>query len=218
MKHLLWLFIGTMISFTVKAQTWKSVRIDDSVQVSLPPDFARSDTGGQIMITARPPFGDILVTRQDDNPQATPDIEKVKHLQKYYDDFVKRVRKNAEGIVSDEKDTLLGKLHVKEFTLEVDSGRGKQYRQIRILHEAGATYTFQFMYKDIHKEYATKSIDTFFNSIKIPPDAGVETQFTNAGNTTGISPGQRNWTYYVIAAVVLLVIVILIVRRSGKSR
>lgn len=218
MKHTVWLFLSMLISASVSAQNWKPVRIDDSVQVSLPADFARSDTGAQVMITARPSFGNILITRQEDNPQATPDIEKVKHLHKYYDDFVKRIRNNSEGIITEERDTVIERLHMKEITLAVDSGSGKSFRKIRILHEAGATYTFQFMYKDMHEQYAQKSIDTFFSSIRIPPDAGVVSQFTKPGDTTGKAPGQTRWTYWAIGGAILLVIILLIVRRFRRLK
>lgn len=206
-------------SVVTVAQEWKPTTIDDSVQVSLPPGYTKKDTLGQTIISARSSFGDIVITKQPDNPKSTPDIEKAKHLKKYYDDLVKRIRSSStEGIISDEKDTLQGKLKVKDFTLEVDSGSGKQYRNFRILHENGATYTFQFLYKDIHQQYATGEKDTFFNSIKIPPDATLQTQFTDPENTTGKAPSGSASPLVTGGGIALLAIIIIVVIVRRRRR
>lgn len=215
MKKLIFIYL-IFCSLATVAQEWKPIAIDDSVQVSLPPGYTQKDTLGQTVVNAKSSFGDIIITKQPDNPQTTPDIEKAKHLTSYYDDLLKRIRSSSEGIVTHEHDTVLGKLKVKDFTLEVDSGSGKQYRNFRILHESGATYTFQFLYKDIHEQYARGEKDTFFNSIRIPPDAGIRTQFTNPENTTGKSPGSDKNKYMIGGAALLLIILLIIIIRRRK--
>lgn len=218
MKNVLFTLMLAILSSAVFAQTWKPVKIDDSVQVSIPGDFERKDTLGQTLITARSAFGNILITIQPDNPKITPDIEKLKHLQRYYDDFVENIKNSSDnGVLSGEKDTLMGKLRVKDVTLAVDSGSGKQLRHIRILHENGATYTFQFLYQDIHAEYAAPESESFFNSIKIPPDAGLKTQFTEPENTTGQSPtATESLLKWIAIGVLLLLILYFIIKRVRR--
>lgn len=218
MKKLFLIYTFIFYSLATVAQSWKPVKIDDSVQVSLPPGFKKTDTLGQTVINASTSFGNIVITKQPDNPVSTPDIEKVKHLNSYYDDFVKRISSSSKGTVSNERDTLLGKLHVKDFTLEVDSGSGKQYRNIRILHENSATYSFQFLYKEIHAQYAKGESETFFNSIRIPPEADVTTQFTEPENTNGKKPAGNTNLMLIGGGLLLLVIIIIwiIIRRKRR--
>ena len=219
MKKLLVFPIFLLFVTSGFAQKWKPIHIDDSVQVSLPGEFTKKDTLGQIIFNAESSFGEIIITKQPDNSISTPDIEKVKHLKIYYDDFIKRIKTSSNGIVSDERDTVIGKLKVKDFKLEIDSGSGKQYRNIRILHENSSTYTFQFLYKDIHKDYAKTEIDTFFSSITIPPSAAVSTQFTDPQNTTGKAPVTNSSIYLIIGAVVviLIIIAVILMRKRRKS-
>lgn len=208
MKNIIYIYLIIFLSMPVWAQKWKPVKIDDSVQVSLPGDFTRSDSTGQMVVTSNAAFGNIIITRLKDNPSTTPDIEKLKHLNQYYSDFVKQIQKSSKGKIVTEKDTVMGKLHVKDFTLAIDSGNGVNLRQVRVLHEAGATYTFQFLYKEIHAEYAGEVQDQFFNSIKIPPESGIKTQFTSPETTTGIPPHGSSKNLWIAGVSILLILII----------
>ncbi|WP_207422427.1 hypothetical protein [Desertivirga brevis] len=217
MKRIQLILIILFLTATGYAQNWKPYKIDDSVQVSLPEGFTRKEAEGQVLINAQGSFGNILVTKLSDNPKSTPDIEKEKHLQKYYDDFVKKIRSSAkEGTISEERDTTLGNLMVKDLTLAVDSGSGKQFRNIRVMHVNSATYTFQFLYRDIHRVYAAPELTTFFNSIKITPQADLASQFTNPENTTGRTPGSIKYLpLWIILGVLVLLAPYFILRRRG---
>lgn len=218
MKSIIYLYLILFLSVPVWAQKWKPVKIDDSVQVSLPGDFTRTDTSGQLVITSAASFGNIIITRLNDNPATTPDIEKLKHLNRYYDDFVKQIQRTSKGKVTEEKDTVMGKLHIKDFVLSVDSGSGVNMRHVRILHEAGATYTFQFLFKEMHAEYAAEVQQQFFNSIKIPPESGLKTQFTEPENTTGTPPTGRSLLPWIIGLIVVIVLFIIIAKiRKNKG-
>lgn len=217
MKKLIFIYL-IFHSLATVAQEWKPMTIDDSVQVSLPSGYTKADTLGQTIINAKSSFGNIVITKQPDNPATTPDIERVKHLDRYYDDLIKRIKSTSKGIITNERDTLVSRLRAKAFTLEVDSGSGKQYRNFRILHENGATYTFQFLYRDIHQQYATVECDTFFKSIKIPPEIGIKTQFTDPENTTGKTPGSENNLLLVGGGILLIIIIIVIVVLRKRRR
>lgn len=218
MKKLIIIYLLTFTAIPLFAQKWKPTKLDDSVQVSLPDGFTKKDTLGQTLFNADTPFGQILITKQPDDPATTPDIEKVDQLKKYYDNFVSQIQTSSKGNVSDAKDTLIGKLRVKDLKLVTDTGTGKQYRNIRVLHVNSATYTFQFLYKDIHESYALEESKTFYNSIRIPPDATVNAQFTEPQNTTGKKPaGSTNYVLIAVIAGVIVVIVIIILLRKRKK-
>jgi hypothetical protein len=206
MKTLCLAFFCFFIPASLLSQELKPYKIDDSVQVSLPPNFSKVDTLGQTNITSKTSFGHIQITKQSDNPAITPDIEKLIHLNQYYDNFVNRIKSSAkDGKIINEKDTLLGTLHVKDFTLSVDSGSGIQLRNIRILHENSATYTFQYLYQNIHEEYAVPESKAFFESIRIPPTMDIESQFTSPENTTGKAPSSDTRIYIGIGIIVLVI-------------
>lgn len=217
MKKSLSTFLFYFITISLFAQL-KPYKIDDSVQVSLPAGFKKTDTLGQTQITAETSFGFIQIAKQADNPHTTPDIEKAKHLDRYYDDFVKRIKKSSKtGTISHEKDTVLGKLRVKDFTLEVDSGSGVQIRNFRLLHENGATYSFQFLYKDISKEYAIPESKAFFESIKTTESLTLASQFTTPGNTTGKAPRSNTRLYIGIGAALLIILLLLFFLRRKRN-
>lgn len=218
MKTLCLAFFCIFISPSLLSQELKPFKIDDSVQVSLPPNFSKVDTLGQTNITAKTSFGHIQITKQNDNPATTPDIEKLIHLNQYYDNFVNRIKSSAkDGRIINEKDTLLGNLHVKDFTLSVDSGSGVQLRNIRILHENSATYTFQYLYQNIHEEYAVPESKAFFESIRIPPAMDIESQFTSPENTTGKAPSSDTIIYIGIGIIILIIAGITLYLKKKRS-
>lgn len=219
MKRFILSCLCCTISFALYAQDWKHYKIDDSVQVSLPPDFTQTDTLGQIQITAKTSYGYIQIAKQRDNSNTTPDIEKEKHLKRYYNNFIDRIKLSAKGgIVTNEKDTIIGKLRVRDFTLAIDSGSGKQLRNFRILHENNATYTFQYLHQDIHQEYAAPEREAFFSSITVPPSIGRKSQYTSPENTTGISPPSNTILYIVEGTVVALIFLGMILYQNKKRR
>lgn len=209
------LFILPYLSFS---QTWETVKIDSTVTVKLPIGFTKSEKDKKYSLVAVSPFGTIMIFKTPDRPLVTPDIEQQKHLQDYYDDYISNIKQSSpDAIVRDEKDTLLGKLTVKDFTLQIDSGSGILYRDFRILHANSATYTFQFLYQDIHKEYALPERERFFNSIEVNESLNPTDQFT----AESLNAGKPDNTMYLIvgSAAVLLTIglVIFFIIRSKKK-
>jgi len=110
MKKIIFVILTILCSQATIAQKWEPMRIDDSVQVSLPVGYTTKDTLGQTLISATSGFGNVLITKQPDNPGSTPQIDKVKHLDAFYSNFVNNIRSSSQGTISNEKDTLMGKL------------------------------------------------------------------------------------------------------------
>ncbi len=214
MKKLLIFFVLILAALYSFGQKWPTVRIDSAISVQLPKGYEKKDTTGEFSLVARSGFGTILVFKTVDNPRVIPDIERDRHLEEYYDGYIQKVASSSkEGRVLDERDTLLGDLKVKDFTLVVDSGAGKQYRNFRILHVSGASYTFEFLYDDLHEEYSRPERDRFFNSIAIDEELKRQDQYT-----TDVPPGIDPLVIGVIAGVIVLVLLVYFILRRRRRR
>jgi hypothetical protein len=205
MKKLIILLALYLIPFLSLAQTWDTFRIDSAVSVGLPKGFTKTETIKQFSLVARTSFGTILIFKVPDNPQITPDIEKDKHLKNYYDNYIKSVEQSSSAaLITDEKDNLIGELKVKDFTLKIDTGGGVLYRDFRILHTNGATYTFEFLYQNIHKEYAIPERGKFFNSIEVNENISRSDQYTSH-NLNSDSPDNSKYLILLIIIVLLAI-------------
>jgi hypothetical protein len=199
MKNLFFLFLISFIAFPAFSQNWKTVKMDSTVSFKLPKGFIKTKTEGENNFSAQTTFGTILIFKTPDDPLVTPDIDKDKNLHEFYTEYLNRIQKTtSDGKITNEKDTLLGELKVKDFTLSIDSGSGNQFRKFRILHANNATYTFEFLFQEIHKDYAAEECNLFFNSISVNEDMNRSDQFT-AENIPGKGPN-----YYLIGGVIVM--------------
>lgn len=220
MKKLIFLLTIYLTPFLSFAQTWETLKIDSAVSVKLPKGFTKTETDKKYSLVAISPFGTILIFKTPDKSQVTPDIEKDRHLQQYYDDYIKNVkRSSADAIIKDEKDSFLGELKVKDFTLQIDSGSGVLFRDFRILHANSATYTFEFLYQDIHKEYALPEREKFFNSIEVNENLNRTDQFTSESLNSD-TPDNSKYLIWGIIAVVLTsgMIIFMVLRKKNQRR
>lgn len=202
-----------IFGFTARAQEWPTVKIDSAVSVQLPAGFAKTDTGNQVQVLASSDYGTIMVFKSDDNPKTTTEIEKDSHLEKYYKNYVENVNRSAAGSnILNERSNTLGDLKVKDFTLQVDSGRGKQYRDFKVLHANGATYTFEFLYEYLHENMVKPEKEKFFRSISVTDAVDRQDQYTSPNI---VYQQNRINPIWIIAgaAIVLIGIVVIIFRR-----
>jgi hypothetical protein len=211
MKKIIILLAIYLIPFLSQAQTWDTFRIDSAVSVGLPKGFTKTDTKKQFSLVARSSFGTILIFKVPDNPQITPDIEKDRHLRNYYENYIKSVKQSSKsGIITDEKDKLIGELKVKDFTLKIDTGSGVLLRNFRVLHANGATYTFEFLYENVHKEFAVTEREKFFNSIEVNETISSSDQYTSQAPNSDSPDNTKYWILLIM--VVLLAIGLTILR------
>ena len=212
MKNLI-VIILLLAGFSSFAQGWQTVKLDTAISFQLPKGFQKTSTDTASSFSAATSFGTILIFKADDNPIVTPDIERNQHLEDYYDDYIERVESSAsEGKITHEKDTVIGDLKAKDFTLELDTGGGVQIRKFRIIHANSATYTFEFLFEEMHKEYAAEECNQFFNSIKVNENIGRSDQF----NTPAAAGGGMNPYLIGLAVLVLIGIVIYFVIRKKR--
>ena len=211
MKKLFILLAIYLIPFLSQAQIWDTFRIDNAVSVGLPKGFTKTDTQKQFSLVARSSFGTILIFKVPDNPQITPDIEKDRHLKNYYENYIKSVKQSSKsGIITDEKDNLIGKLKVKDFTLKIDTGSGVLLRDFRVLHANGATYTFEFLHENVHKEFAVPEREKFFNSIEVNETISSSDQYTSQAPNSDSPDNTKYWILLIM--VILLAIGLTILR------
>lgn len=199
---ILFLFILTSNSFS---QEWETVKIDSTVSVKLPKGFNKTDKDDKYSLVAVSPWGTILIFKTLDDEMSTPDIEKDKHLKKYYDDYIKNVRTVSPGaVINDEKDGKLGELKVKDFTLQIDTGSGVLYRNFRLLHASNATYIFEFLYQDLHSEFAVPEKEKFFNAIEVNEQLVRSDQYTS-NEINDNNAASKKYLYWVIPGGIALI-------------
>ncbi len=213
-KLLLFVFFSTM-NLLLYGQNWQQVQIDSVVACKLPAGWQKNTEGNKLSWRATSGFGNIMIFKTEDNPRVIPDMEKDRHLKAYYNDYVANVRKSAKGSsITDERDTVIDELRFKDFKLQTDSGSGKQYRDFRIFHVNGATYTFEFLYNDIQREYAIPERTLFFNAISVDEQMGRKDQFTHNDNPKPGAERRRNLhTGLIIGTTILIVLIFIFVRR-----
>ena len=180
MKKAILIFFLGFLSSGLSAQSWQTLQIDSTLSVELPKGFEKTESENKYSLSAHSQWGTILVFKNPDDPTITPDIERGKQLQKYYNNYIKNLSTASPGfILKDKGDTLLGELKVKDFTLQIDTGSGIEYRNFRLLHANNATYIFEYLYKDLHSEFAVPEKEKFFNSIKINEHLKPSDQYTS---------------------------------------
>ena len=207
-----------ILSNTSYSQDWETVKIDSTVSVKLPKGFNKSEQNDKYSLVAISPWGTILIFKTMDDEMSTPDIEKDKHLKKYYNDYIKNVRTVSTGsIIKDEKDAMIGELKVKDFTLQIDTGSGVLYRNFRLLHASNATYIFEFLYQDLHSQFAVIEKEKFFNSIVVNERLDKTDQYTS-DEINDNNAASKKYLYWAIPGGILLIGLIVLLFRKKKLK
>jgi len=218
MKEIILTLALFILSNTSYSQEWETLKIDSTVSVKLPKGFNKTEKNDKYSLVAVSPWGTILIFKTMDNQMSTPDIEKDKHLKKYYDDYVKNVRSVSTGsIIKDEKDGMIGELKVKDFTLQIDTGSGILYRNFRLLHASNATYIFEFLYQDLHSQFAVIEKEKFFNSIVVNERLDKTDQYTS-DEINDNNAASKKYLYWAIPGGILLIGLIILLFRKKKLK
>lgn len=208
MKQVILIAIFSFLTLGLSAQPWQTIQIDSTVSVKLPKGFEKTETENKYSLSAQSQWGRILIFKTPDDPQITPDIEREKHLQKYYDNYIKNLGTASPGfILKDQKDTVLAELKVKDFTLQIDTGSGIQYRNFRILHANNATYIFEYLYKDLHSQFAVPEKEQFFKSIVVNEGLKPSDQYTSEAINNN-NPQDRKFLFWAVPLAILVLALI----------
>jgi hypothetical protein len=205
----IFLISATLIlsAITGFAQEVKPVAIDSMVTVSLPTAYQKTDTLGQQIFSSNSALGYVVVLRTP-NAKNTAPLKRENDLDNILKDNVKSIQAESNNASAQfVRDTTIGKLKAKTFTLQTDNGQGDiQFRNIVLLYTNAASYVFEYVYPNARKDVIANDYQSFINSIKLSPELQRNDQYLS--NAKGISPVLI--TGILILAVVLLVVFLVI--------
>ena len=202
---------------TVFGQSLKTVKLDDLVSVSLPQAYTTKDTLGQKVLSANSQFG-YMVAIKEPNAKGNRPLKKEKDLNSVLKNYIKGIQgQTGNGSAQNIRDTTVGALKAKAFTLRTDDGSGTiQLRNFVLIYTQEATYTLEYVYSDARQDVVKDEQKAFFGSIKLSPQLQRNDQYTD---TTSSASGIGTKIMIEIAGGILLIIAIvwLIVKRQ-KNR
>lgn len=206
-----------MAVFTVAAfsqQKLTPVKIDNLVTVSFPAGYQTKDTLGQHIYTANGQYGYFTVIVAPNAKNNTP-LNKENDLNKVFNDYVKKIQAQAGGSAAlHARDTTVGTLKAKAFTLKIDDNAGgAQYINFTLIYTQEVTYTFEYVYPSQRAELVKDEYRSFISTIKLSPELQRNDQYIS--NEKGMAPIAKVGMGAVALAVILLV-VIMIVRKKNN--
>jgi len=187
----IFLISATLIlaAFTSFSQELKPVKIDSLVTVSLPPAYQKTDTLGQQVFSSNSSLGYVVVLRTP-NAKNTAPLQKERDLDNVLKENVKSIQGESNNASAQYvRDTTIGKLKAKTFTLQTNNGQGDiQFRNIVLLYTNATSYVFEYVYTNARKEMVAEEYKAFVNSIKLSPELQRNDQYLS--NAKGISTFQ----------------------------
>ena len=215
MKRII-IFIFSIMAFQLAAysQQLKPVSVDSLVTVSLPAEFDTKDTLGQKILSANGALGYMVVIRSANQNNNKP-LEKEKDLNKVFKEYVKKVQGQSNGSVLNQRDTTIGNLKAKVFSLETNDENGVQLRDFAVIYTQDATYTFEYLYPASRQELVKDENTAFFSSIKTSNDLQRTDQYIHASSGGVSSTGKI--ALYGGGALVLVMIGYFVFRRKTET-
>jgi len=213
MKKILISFSLVLFTIAGFAQKLKPVKVDSLVTVSLPEKYVRKDTLGQTILSGNSNFGYMVVIRAP-NADGNKPLKKEKDLNKVLKDYIKGIKGQSDGAALNVRDTTVGHLKAKTFTLEVDEGQGIKLRNFIIIYTQPVTYTFEYYYENARKDLVKDEYKEFSSSIVLSQQLQRNDQYLS--NAKGLSSGAKI-AIYGGGALLVLLIIIFVVRKKKKT-
>jgi len=206
MKKLFLSIIPVLLAVSGFCQELQPVKLDNDVTVSLFPGYQKKDTLNQSTYSANALDGYMIVIRQANAKDNTP-LKKASDLNKALKTYVKGIQAESENSVAENvRDTIVGQLKAKVFTLKTDNGGDVTLRDFLLLYTQDVTYTFEYVYTDNTAAYAKKEGKAFFSSIRLGQDMIWTDQYQS--RATGLSSINKLEIFGAGALVIVLVIVL----------
>ncbi|MDB5005851.1 MAG: hypothetical protein JWP45_244 [Mucilaginibacter sp.] len=211
MKKIFLSFTLLLFGVTVFSQApIAPVKIDSLVTVSLPQTFQKKDTLGQHIFSANSTFGYMTVIVEPNGKNNTP-LKKEKDLNKVFQDYIKSIQTQSPGSVAENvRDTTVGTLKAKVFTLKIDNGGTSQFINFTLIYTQDATYTFEYVYPQERSDLVKSDYTAFISSIRLSHELQRNDQYLSNNNgmssTTKIEIGG--------GALVIILVVFLVIRRK----
>ena len=188
MKKLIILFSILFLVDTAYGQAFKPVKVDSLVTVSFPAKYSKKDTLGQSVFSATTDLA-YMITIREPNAKDNQPLKKEKDLNSVLKKYVKAIQGQTDnGSAQNVRDTTIGTLKAKAFNLLTKDANGDyQYRNFVLLYTKDATYTFEYGYADVRKDFVKAEAKSFFSSIKLSPELQRNDQYTDTRASKGIS-------------------------------
>jgi len=193
----------------------KPASLDSLINITFPQGFKEKDTLNEKIFTGNGMYGYMIAIRQANAAKNTP-LKKQSDLNKVFKDIVADIKAQTGGSAAlNVRDTTIGTLKAKTFTLDVDNGGAGSiiYRNFVLLYTQDATYTFEYVYPDDRTALVKDEYKAFIGSIKLSPELQRNDQYLS--NATGMSTANKV-EIFGGGALVLLVILVLVFRKKKQ--
>ena len=215
MKRLIVIFAILFSVNAVFAQSLKSVKLDSLVNVSLPSSYTQKDTLGQKIYTANSDLGYMIAIRQA-NAKGNQPLQKENDLNAVLKKYIEGIQtQSGNGSIQNIRDTTIGRLKAKTFTLFQNDPNGEsQYRNFILLYTQDATYTFEFGYGDSRKDLIKSESKAYFASIKLSPELQRNDQYVDTRPQTS---NNKNIVIEVTGGILIICLIAWLVFRKRDS-
>jgi len=214
MKKLLLSIIPVLFAVSAFCQNLQPVKLDSDVTVSMFPGFQKKDTLNQSTWSSNALDGYMIVIRQANAKGNTP-LKKASDLNKVLKTYVKGIQAESPNSVAENvRDTTIGQIKAKVFTLKTDNGGDITLRDFLLLYTQDVTYTFQYVYTNNTVDYAKKEGKAFFSSVRLGPDMTWTDQYQS--RATGLSSINKI-EIFGGGALVLIVVIVLVSRKRKPA-
>src|ERR1700744_2033343 len=148
----------------------KPVQVDSLVTVSMPESYQKKDTLGQHIYSANGTYGFMTVIVAPNEKNNTP-LKKETDLNNVLKKYIKSIQgQSGDGSAQNVRDTTVGTLEAKLFTLKNDDGNGNvQLINFTLLYTQDVTYTFEYVYPELRKDLIKDEYKQFASSIRLSP-------------------------------------------------
>jgi hypothetical protein len=204
----------TLLFFIISgySQVTKPATLDSLATISFPQGYQEKDTLNEHIFTGNGVYGYMIAIREANAKNNTP-LKKEKDLNKVLKDYIAGIKAQSGGSAAlNIRDTTIGTLKAKTFTLEIDNGGPGSitYRNFVLIYTRDATYTFEYVYPDNRATLVKDEYKAFIGSIKLSPELQRNDQYLS--NATGM-PATTKIEIFGGAGLVVILVIILIVRR-----
>ncbi|ASU33225.1 hypothetical protein [Mucilaginibacter xinganensis] len=215
MKKILLSFALILYVITAFSQTaLKPVKIDSLVTVSLPQGFQKKDTLGQHIYSANALYGFMTVIVAPNEKNNTP-LKKENDLNNVLKKYITSIenQSGASSSAQHVRDTTIGALKAKVFTLRNDDGNGAiQLINFTLLYTKDVTYTFEYVYPGERKDFIKPEYMAFASSIRLSPQLQRNDQYLSNAKSFPVAKVALIGG----SALVIVFIVIAMIRRKKR--
>src|ERR1700749_2029459 len=139
MKKILLTIVPVLLAVSAFCQELQPVKLDNEVTVSLFADFQKKDTLNQTTYTANALDGYMIAIREANAKNNTP-LKKASDLNNVLKTYIKGIQaQSLNSVAENVRDTTIGSLKAKVFTLKVDNGGDVSLHDFLLLYTKDVT-------------------------------------------------------------------------------